>query len=307
MSVIVTREMIANLTAGVKSIYSDAYVAQFGVWKAIATLVESSLAVETYAWLSELPIMREFVDERVIKNLAEYSYSIKNRKFEATIGVAREVLEDEQLGQIKVRVASMAEAANQHFDQLLFALIASGHATPCFDGQNFYSTTHVSHGGNVANFGTSTLTSDNLEAVLTAMKRIPLDNGEPMMVMPTHLVVPPELSFTAKRILNSAYYPEAVGSGKPGAFAENPLQGVLQIVESPRLATATEWHVLDCSHPVKPFVIQQRIAPEVRALDGSDGETEASFMRDVYYYGVRSRDNAGYGLWQYAYMNDGTV
>jgi phage major head subunit gpT-like protein len=305
MAVIVTREMIANLTAGVKSIYQDAYMAQGGVWQSISTLIESTLAVETYAWLSELPIMREFVDERVIKQLSEYSYSIRNRKFEATIGVAREVLEDEQLGQVKIRVQSMAEAAAQHFDQLLFTLIEAGSTTACFDGQNFYSANHLQGGQNNSNVGVAVLTSDALEAAIVGMQRIPLDNGQPMAVKPTHILVPPELSFTAKRILNSTYYPEATGTGLPGNMAENPLKGSLQIVESARLTSATEWHLFDCSHPVKPFVLQQRVAPEVRALDGSEGETETTFLRDVYLYGVRSRDNAGYGLWQYAYKSTG--
>ena len=307
MPATVSREMIANLTAGVRAVFGDSYVPQSNVWSQIATLLPSTLAVETYAWLSELPTMREFIDERVVKELSEFSYSIRNRKFEATIGIAREVLEDEQLGQIRIRVQSMAEAAAAHYDQLLFELIGQGSVALCFDGLPFYSIAHRTGGTAVSNLTNTPLTSDNLEAALTAMKRIPLDSGQPMAVQPTHLLVPPELSFTAKRILNSTYYPEATGAGQPGNMAMNPLQGALQIVESSRLPTATEWHVLDASHPVKPFLIQQRIAPEVRALDGSDGyETEASFLRDVYLYGVRSRDNAGYGLWQYAYKSTGT-
>lgn len=306
MPVTVSREMIANLTAGVKLVYSDAYQTSGGSWRSMATLIESTLAVETYAWLSELPTMREFIDERVVKELSEFSYSIRNRKFEATIGVAREVLEDEQLGQVKIRVQSMAEAAAAHFDQLLFDLIAQGTVVVCFDGQPFYSGAHHTGGMAVSNVTNLPLTSENLETVLTAMKRIPLDNGQPMVVQPTHLLVPPELGFTAKRILNSTYYPEATGSGQPGALSENPLKGSLEIVESARLHVPTEWHVLDCSHPVKPFIIQQRLAPEIRALDGSEGETETTFLRDIYLYGVRSRDNAGFGLWQYAYKSSGT-
>jgi phage major head subunit gpT-like protein len=305
MPATVSREMIANLTAGVKAIYGDAYAAQGGVWRNVATLIESTLAVETYAWLSELPIMREFVDERVIKELSEFSYSIRNRKFEATIGVAREVLEDEQLGQVRIRVQSMAEAAATHFDQLVFDLIAQGQMSNCFDGLPFYAANHKTGGATVSNLTTLPLTSDNLETVMTAMKRIPLDNGQPMAVQPTHLLIPPELSFTAKRILNSTFYPDATGTGHPGAMSENPLKGSLQIVESARLPSASEWHVLDAGHPVKPFVIQQRIAPEIRALDGSEGETETTFLRDVYLYGIRSRDNAGFGLWQYAYKSTG--
>ena len=307
MAITVTAEMVASLTAGVRSIFADALVAQGGVYQTVATTLPSSHASETYAWLGETPIMRPFGDERVLRALSEYSYTIRNRKFEATIAIQREVLEDDQLGQIRVRVEAMAEAATQHNDQLLFALLASGETALCYDGKPFYATTHAAGAGRTAsNLYNLPLTADNLQTVLTAMQRIPLDSGEPMAVKPTHLLVPPELSFAAKRILNSAYYPESTaGAGAPGAFSANPLNGVLNLVETARITSPTEWHVLDCSHPVKPFILQQRIAPEVRALDGSGGETENTFLRDIYLYGVRSRDNAGFGLWQYAAKSGG--
>lgn len=308
MAVLVTRDLVRAFYASTKTIFDDSFQAQAGVHQTIATVVPSSLPVEEYGWLSQLPIMREFTDERVVKKMAEYGFSIRNKKFEATIGVSREALEDEQHGQIKMRVQQMAEAASAHYDQILFALINSGDTALCYDGQPFYSANHPVGGANISNVGTGPLSADALEGALAAMCEIPLDNGEPMMVTPTHLVVHPSQQFTARRLLNSGYYPNTVGAGagQPAPFAANVLNGMLELVVSPRLATPTEWHVLDCSHAVKPFLIQQRLAPEFRALDGSDGETDNSFLRDEYLYGVRSRDNAGFGLWQYAYKSDGS-
>ncbi len=302
----VTREMVRLFTAGAKTIYDEAFAQASGVWEILATKVESSQRTEDYTWLSELPQMREFVDERAIKSLAAYGYSIRNRKFEATIGVEREVLEDEQYGQVKMRVRSMAEAASAHFDQLLFALIASGESALCYDGKPFYTTEHTVAGSNVSNLTDAPLTAANLEAALTQMARVPLENGEPMLVRPTHLLVPPELRFTAKRILSSAFYPDAAGANKPGAQSANVLENELQIITSARITSPTEWHIFDIGRGVKPFIVQQRVAPEFTALDGADGcESETSFLRDVYLYGVRSRGNAGFGLWQMAYKSTG--
>ena len=58
MPATVSREMIANLTVGVQTVYADAYQPQRNVWSQIATLLPSTLAVETYAWIGELPTMR---------------------------------------------------------------------------------------------------------------------------------------------------------------------------------------------------------------------------------------------------------
>jgi phage major head subunit gpT-like protein len=131
-----------------------------------------------------------------------------------------------------------------------------------------------------------------------------MPNGEIMSVKPTHLLVPTDLQWTAKEILNSGYYPDAVGAGQK--LAANTLQGALELVISPRLETATEWHVLDASHSVKPFIIQQRVLPELEALDGTNGSSDSAFLRDEFLYGVRSRDAAGFGLWQYAYKSTGS-
>lgn len=63
--------------------------------------------------------------------------------------------------------------------------------------------------------------------------------------------------------------------------------------------SGTPWYLLDCSQAMKPLVFQRRLAPQ---LDQLDARTEERvFLKNEYLYGVRSRGNAGYGLWQLAY------
>jgi phage major head subunit gpT-like protein len=299
----VTAENVALLSATVKSIYADAYKAQTGIAAIIATWLPSTQQSESYAWIGEIPSMRRFLDERTIQALKDYAYTITNRKYEATIGVTRDMLEDDQTGQIALKIRSLAEAGMEHYEQLLFELINAGQTTACFDGQYFYDTDHPIGAGVGSNVAGLPLTSANLQSVLTAMQKRTMPNGEYMSIKPTHLLVPTALQWTAKEILNSGYYPDAVGAGQK--LAVNTLQGALELVISPRLTTATEWHVLDASHSVKPFIIQQRVMPELEALDGSNGSSDSAFLRDEYLYGVRSRDAAGFGLWQYAYKSTG--
>jgi phage major head subunit gpT-like protein len=299
----VTAENVALLSATVKSIYSDAYKAQTGIAALLATWLPSTQQAETYAWIGEIPSMRPFLDERTIQALKDYAYTIRNRKYEATIGVTRDMLEDDQTGQIALRVRSLAEAGMEHYEQLLFELIRAGQTALCFDGKPFYATDHPVGAGVGSNLTSLPLTSTNLQIILSAMMKRSLPSGEIMAVKPSHLLVPTELQWTAKEILNSGYYPDAIGSGQK--LATNTLQGALELVISPRLGSSTEWHVLDASHAVKPFIIQQRVMPELQALDGTEGSSESAFMRDEFLYGVRSRDAAGFGLWQYGFKSSG--
>ena len=295
----VTRDLVRLTTAAVRAVYDEAFAAQGGLYTEIATVLPSSQQTETYAWLGELPVMREFLDERQIVALREMGFTIVNKKWEATIALQREVLEDDQTGQIRMRAVSLADAVHRHFDKLLFDLINLN--PTAYDGVAFY---HANHG----NLTNTAFTADTLKVAISAMKARLLPNGEPMDVNPTHLLVPPALEWDARRVLNSAYYPDTTsGTTTPAAHSKNPLQNVLTLVVSPRLATTSEWHVLDCRGPVCPFIIQQRIAPTFEALDGTtnDGLGDIAFLRDEYLYGVRSRDNAGPGLWQYAYKSTG--
>jgi phage major head subunit gpT-like protein len=291
----VSQDVVRALNASATALYNDFFQAQTGAWTEIASLLPSTLPTEEYAWLGDLPIMREWTDERRITALREFGFSLTNRKFEMSVGIARELIEDERHGMIKMKIASLAEATNAHYDQILFEAINANRTA--YDGNTFY---HIERG----NLGSTALSADSLAGAITALRKQKGHNGEPLDVRPTHLLVPPELEWQARQILSSAYYPGATGTGKPGALAQNVLQNALRLVVSPRLATGTEFHVLDCSRSMRPFLIQQRIAPEFTAQDDPSGEV--AFMRDEFRYGVRSRDAAGGALPHLAYKSTGT-
>lgn len=62
---------------------------------------------------------------------------------------------------------------------------------------------------------------------------------------------------------------------------------------------ATPWFLLDTRKPLKPFIFQDRQAPEFALID--DLKSENVFMRNEFLFGAHRRCIAGYGLWQLAY------
>ena len=86
--------------------------------------------------------MREWLGDRQIKNLAAHDYSIKNKKFESSIAIPRDDLDDDTYGVFTPMYEEMGYAAATHPDELVFAMLASGFNTLCYDGQNYFDSDH---------------------------------------------------------------------------------------------------------------------------------------------------------------------
>lgn len=109
---------------------------------AIATTINSTSAEEIYGWLGDIPKLREWIGDRQVKALSAKGYSIRNRKFESTIGVARDDIEDDKLGLYGPRFEMMGQSAAQHPDEIIFELINQAFSANCFDGQFFFDVDH---------------------------------------------------------------------------------------------------------------------------------------------------------------------
>ena len=112
------------------------------MWDKVATLVPSTTKTEDYGWLGKIPRMREWIGDRLIQNLKMHTYSIKNKKFESTVGVDRDDIEDDTLGVYSPIFQTLGQNAAEHPDELVFALLLLGFTTNCFDGQYFFDTDH---------------------------------------------------------------------------------------------------------------------------------------------------------------------
>lgn len=108
----------------------------------IATTIPSTSSQNDYSWLGEFSRLREWLGDRQINKAKVYTYSITNKKFEATEGIKAEYIEDDQYGVLMPKFQDMGYAAATHPDELLYALLAAGFTTPCYDGQFFFDTDH---------------------------------------------------------------------------------------------------------------------------------------------------------------------
>jgi phage major head subunit gpT-like protein len=141
---IITSALLTALHTGYRRDYQqgfDAIRAQ-SMWREVAMEVPSITRSNTYGWLGEFPGFREWIGERVVKDIKASAYQIENKSFEMTVGVDRDDIQDDLMGTYSPMMRRMGEAAAVHADELLFPLIKTAHATLCYDGQNFFDTDH---------------------------------------------------------------------------------------------------------------------------------------------------------------------
>jgi len=141
-ALIVNAGNLAILNRAFKAAFQKGFEGVSPLWSKVATLVPSTTGTEDYGWLGQIPGMREWIGDRHIHNLKQHDYSVKNKTFELTVGVPRESIEDDQYGVYAPMMEMLGQSANQHPDELIFALLAAGFATPCYDGQYFFDTDH---------------------------------------------------------------------------------------------------------------------------------------------------------------------
>lgn len=288
------------LTAGLKTAFFQTFGDAPAQWDKVATVIPSERDTEQYAWLGALPGMREFRDERQPGDLHPYAYAIQNRTWESTISVDRTALEDDQYGQVAMRIRQMALVARQHLDSIVFGLLGTGFGAQGYDGVPFFgvhSYSSTGPGTPQSNKGTDPLGAASLQGAITAMMRFTDDGGHPAGTRPNVLVVPPELYWEATTLLTSAQYPDPVSTASQD-LAANPLRGMLTLLTTPYLTSPTDWFLLDTARVVRAVVLQMRKEFEFGSLEGS---SENGFLRDQFLYGVRARYNAGFGDWRAAF------
>lgn len=142
MGMIITGTLLKTLNTSFSALFSGGMGQVQGQLEAIATKTPSSTKTNEYAWLGELPGMREWVGDRVAQQLKGHGYAIENKDFELTVEVKRTDIEDDNIGGYSMRFTAMGRSVAAHPEQLVWGALANGHQQLCYDGQYFFDTDH---------------------------------------------------------------------------------------------------------------------------------------------------------------------
>jgi len=153
VGMIINQASLSAIYRSFSTIFNEAFEGVKPLFDRVAMVVPSSTREHTYAWLGAFPKMREWLDERQIKNLELHSYTVANKDWETTIEVDRNDIDDDSIGVYNPILAEMGRSAAVHPDEIVFALLAAGFATACYDGQYFFDTDHPVGDTTVSNHG----------------------------------------------------------------------------------------------------------------------------------------------------------
>lgn len=232
-------------TAGIRAEFFQrlAEVQKQTHWEGLTTRLQARTKKEQYRFLGQVPPMREWKTGRLARGVFSESYDVEDLKYESTLEVDREELEDDQFGQIRLRISEMADRAATHKDSLVAALLENG-ATAGFnsyDGLSFFNDAHVSgkSGSQDNDITTSIVDKDNptaaefrsaLRDAITTLLGFKDDQGEPMSFGATGLVcvVPPSMLITVSEAINATLVDQG---------STNILSGAARIIALPHLTS----------------------------------------------------------------------
>lgn len=212
----------------------------------------STTAANFYAWMEQIPGFREWVGDRIFKNVRGQKFEILNRPWEDSVSMGKDEIEDDQYGVYAPLVQMMGEAwALLKYKLPLEVLYLN---STCFDGKAFFADDHAYGENTIDNVVTDALSETSFEAAFTAANAYKFSNGELCRTRFTHLVHGPKLHGTAFHIVDA----ETHASG--GVQIPNPNFKRVQRVEIEDLAGTYDdyWFLLDCSKPIKPVARQIR-------------------------------------------------
>ena len=304
VGLVLNASTLIALQKSFKAIFQEAVEAIQPAWTQVAMEAPSDTAEENYQWLGDVPAIREWLGDKVIKELKGFQYTLRNKDWESTIGVDRNNIEDDQLGLYRPRIQQLADEGMRHPDELVSTVRVAGTSAACYDGSYFYLATHsMGKSGTLSNLlgGTGhTLTTVAVDFITAraALRKFKTDTGRPFIRRAGKL----DLKVTCPPDLEGVF--EALATSTMIGTSDNTLKGAFTYIVDPYLTDPTDWYLDYVGSPVKPFVVQMRKRPQFVGMD--DPTAEKVFMQKKFLYSVEARYNVGYGLWQYSIKTTNT-
>jgi phage major head subunit gpT-like protein len=139
---LITPTSLTALYTGFKLSFQGGFGRAPSQYQQVAMTVPSTTAEETYAWMRDLPGIREWIGDRVVHNVSASGYTVRNKRWELTIGVDRDRIDDDQYGVFAPMFDNMGQLTGEHPNRLVFPLLNAGFSSIAADGQYFFDSDH---------------------------------------------------------------------------------------------------------------------------------------------------------------------
>lgn len=318
------------LRAGVLNVAAKGYQMTETTFEQIAKVVPSTKDTELYAPSHGVGFPNIVPQGQLYPEVgaATLNESLQNNKYGTVYAVSKELVNDDQTGQIQEGASLLGGYLKILTEVLVYGKIASVANMQYADYHIPISETKPSNEPNwpwtlasapfqgggwnkPASFAAPSIATFNAANVqLMSQKNL---QGLKMGIVPDLIVHGPQIAFTVATLLNSEFYPvgAAAAGVAGGAFSKSPIKGLYSPVCSPFVfksdgtvnGDSTAWYVTDSKKA--SFVVQLREAVMVEQENPTSG---ASFERDIYRFKGSMRGNADFIDPRFWFLgNDGSV
>jgi phage major head subunit gpT-like protein len=204
------------LAQGLRSILFEKYASYPWEYKQIFNVLKSGKKEEEDFSLSGLGLMPQKPEGQSIvydDPISGFSTKYTHVSYGMGFRVTHEMLEDDQYGKIRKMPLALARSARHTIEQTAANIFNFGFVTAHNvggDGKALFATDHALSGGGTSSnrpaIGADLSLTSLQEAILTMEETVD-DRGLLLAIKPKMLIVPPELRWTARELLDSKLKP----------------------------------------------------------------------------------------------------
>lgn len=268
----------------------------------------SSSRENIYPALAQMPGFREWLpgQSREMRDVEMLDFKVPNRKFEATVRIYSDDIDDIQTGSYGLTAKMLGAETALEPDRLFAEMIEKGFTTvKTFDNVAWFSNSHSYGLSTIDNLTTALLSESAYAAAVAAMRSFKyqadkLSTARPLNpIMKLVLVVPPALEWTALKITDR----ERDTYGATSVIQN--VGGTVKTLVVPWLTSSTKWYLFNIGNTLKPMIYQEREKFVLRRKDQSNSDD--SFNNDDIIFGGKWRGATAPTLPWLAYASDGSA
>ena len=277
-----------------------------GVWDQFTTKVSASGTSVDLLITDGVPQVREWQGSKQFKQLRSYKLTKAIRPWEASLTLKIDEINGDMSGVVSQRLADLARSTSTIYDKIMVAELITN--PTCYDGVSLLSNSHVNvTTGTTDNLTTSALSFAEYKTARDAIRSMTNEVGEPMGLLPTHILVGPaqerigmEVTGSDRPVAISADGTQDEGAnGVAAVTLTNYIGGDITLMVSDRI-TGNEWFCMDLSKGgAKPMFLAEFQAPTAVTLDQP---TDANvFNNDEALFSITAKATPMAGNWRTIY------
>lgn len=277
------------LEPGLRKIIFETYNEKPEQYSRVFNVISSQKAIETDARMGGFSMFNEkaTLDTTEYEDMTKLdTVQYKHVTYSKGFLVEKELVDDEQYGQIKKAAQALARAARSTVEVKAASVLNTAFTANAanWNGEALIATNHALLGGGTSSnsLGTIALSEPNLELAFKLAREQVDERGLKIQMNPNLLIVPPGLEFTAEKIAKSVQLP---GSQENDI---NPLRGRFQVIVMDYLTDPNAWFLADSAMMPLNFFWREKMS----------FKSENDFDTDVAKYKARMRFSYGWTDWR---------